>query len=424
MNCDESVILAAATESPSSARVLRTRLTAVRSHSTVSSLIAKPKKFRFEQKWPVNFVGGVCRSRCWLGKGVSLLMFVLAVGLGQCRGQWLEESSIGDRLFNLGTTDDGWIEAGQVFDRRHELAPSVALGFESRAAENSIDTEFDFFDHTRLEAQSELQRNLPLYDVEVPEMFDSSAQTRWFESPAKDRTPIHWKIVDDHVNFYSSESLVDLGLVTIVAATIANTQFDQECRDIALDNLTNTGNGGVARFLHQTKGIGNGVKTLPIFAVAAATSLVSDQVPLLEPVGTWGNQSLRTFLVGAPVVAVGQIAIGGSRPGEMEYQSAWHPLADNNGISGHAFMGAIPFLAAADATENEGLKALFIVGSTLPGLSRIADDDHYTSQVVLGWTVAYLAHRAVSKTDRTAEGWHLSSWQEVDAQGLGLQKRW
>lgn len=93
-----------------------------------------------------------------------------------------------------------------------------------------------------------------------------------------------------------------------------------------------------------------------------------------------------------------QYIIGASRPGETSAGSHWKPFDDTNGVSGHAFMGAVPFISAAKMTDDPFWKAGLYFASALPGLSRINDDDHYTSQVILGWWMAYLAANAIDET--------------------------
>ena len=84
-----------------------------------------------------------------------------------------------------------------------------------------------------------------------------------------------------------------------------------------------------------------------------------------------------------------QKAVGASRPKEDD--SHWRPFNDNNGVSGHSFMGAVPFLAATTMTEHGYVKYPLFLGSMLCGFSRINDNCHYFSQATLGWWVAYLA---------------------------------
>ena len=101
--------------------------------------------------------------------------------------------------------------------------------------------------------------------------------------------------------------------------------------------------------------------------------------------------------MGAPPLLFLQVATGGSRP--LEDHSRWHPFEDDNGVSGHAFVGAVPFLSAAGMTDSRPLKVLWVSASTLCGLSRINDDAHYLSQAAMGWWVAYLACRSVEETE-------------------------
>ncbi len=97
-----------------------------------------------------------------------------------------------------------------------------------------------------------------------------------------------------------------------------------------------------------------------------------------------GERSLRGSFVGAPPLIIMQQLTGGSRPTETDENSEWHPFRDKNGISGHAFMGSLPFITAAKMTDNRGYKVLFYAGSAIAPLSRVNDNAHYPSQVALG----------------------------------------
>ena len=131
-----------------------------------------------------------------------------------------------------------------------------------------------------------------------------------------------------------------------------------------------------------------------------------------DVVGEWGSRSLRMFVVGAPPLYVMQWVTGASRPADGG-GSQWHSFADNNGVSGHAFIGAIPFLAAADMVESPLLKGTLYVCSTFVGFSRMTDNAHYPSQVFLGWYLAWASSRA-------AHGrWH---WLQNAQSEAGLQR--
>jgi membrane-associated phospholipid phosphatase len=164
---------------------------------------------------------------------------------------------------------------------------------------------------------------------------------------------------------------------------------------------------------------------LPIVGAAAATGLVFEGNPAGDVVGEWGSRSLRMFVVGAPPLYALQWATGGSRPGEGTAGSRWHFFNDNNGVSGHAFVGALPFLAAADMVESPLLKGTLYVCSTFVGFSRMTDDAHYPSQVFL-WYLAWASARAVSGTEMHFAGMELTIMPlpMADLGGAAVQTRW
>jgi hypothetical protein len=43
----------------------------------------------------------------------------------------------------------------------------------------------------------------------------------------------------------------------------------------------------------------------------------------------------------------------------------------------------------------------------LTGWSRIQTDDHYLSEVILGWWIAYRAARCVSQSQQQERGWDI-----------------
>jgi len=124
--------------------------------------------------------------------------------------------------------------------------------------------------------------------------------------------------------------------------------------------------------------------------------------------GKYGWRASRAYLVGVPPAVFLQWALGSSRPGERWYESSWRPFEDKNAVSGHAFIGAVPFLTAGNMCENPYLAGSFYFMSTLPAWSRINDDSHYLSQSVLGWWIAYMACRSIDQTDDYCESRRLT----------------
>ena len=142
-----------------------------------------------------------------------------------------------------------------------------------------------------------------------------------------------------------------------------------------------------------------------------------------DAVGEWGQRSLRTVLVGAPPMLAMQYIIGASRPGETSASSHWKPFDDNNGVSGHAFIGAVPFISAAKMTDDSLWKAGLYFASALPAISRINDDAHYSSQVILGWWMAYLAANAVDGTQLAKKNLTIAPMLLSEAVGVGIVYR-
>jgi hypothetical protein len=138
--------------------------------------------------------------------------------------------------------------------------------------------------------------------------------------------------------------------------------------------------------------------------------------------GQWGGRTTRGYLVGFPMLLTSQYLVGASRPYDGDGGSGWAPFADDNGVSGHAFMGAMPFLTAANMCESPWAKAFCYAGSIITPLSRIEHDAHFTSQVILGWWLAYMASNAVDSTITSFGGWSLEPMPVRD--GIGMMFAW
>jgi membrane-associated phospholipid phosphatase len=232
-----------------------------------------------------------------------------------------------------------------------------------------------------------------------------------------------FKIVEDYGNFYGPENLVCLTAVFGAGALMANTGFDTTMQTAWQEGVTPTGLG---TFFSGCKDIGEGRYVLPIVGTAAVTGVVFETNPLGNVVGEWGSRTLRMFVVGAPPLYTLQWATGASRPDESSAGSDWKPFTDNNGVSGHAFVGAIPFLAAADMVESPLLKGTLYVCSTFVGFSRITDNAHYPSQAFLGWYLAWASARAIDATEMQFAGFEVSvvPLPMADLGGMAVEARW
>jgi len=118
-----------------------------------------------------------------------------------------------------------------------------------------------------------------------------------------------------------------------------------------------------------------------------------------------------------------QSLLGGSRPGEASVESQWKPFDDDNAVSGHAFVGAVPFITAAKMTENRWLKSGLYLCSTFTAWSRVDHDRHYLSQVCLGWWMAYLACDAVDGTEQKDRCYEVAPVVTREVTGVGITVR-
>lgn len=225
----------------------------------------------------------------------------------------------------------------------------------------------------------------------------------------------------DFQNYYCWNTTADLLLGIAAGSLLANTSMDQDFRDWYQDDVKSEGDDHFADFW---RGFGEGKIFIPAYAGLALAGEIFDHTRCGSVVGEFGWRTTRAYLVGAPPMLFMQYCLGGSRPGESRFESRWRPFEDTNGVSGHAFVGAVPFIAAAQMTDRRLLKAGLYLCSTLTAWSRVDQDRHYLSQACLGWWMAYLACRAVDNTERQFEHLSLFPVTTPNMVGVGAMYEW
>lgn len=226
------------------------------------------------------------------------------------------------------------------------------------------------------------------------------------------------RLVRDYKRFYLSENLLYVGLAVGIVAPFANTDLDQRIRDGYQRQAAVGQNQTVDQMADGFKQFGEYKYVIPAyFAFSAVQYLFPECVPL-QYTGQFGDRSLRALAVGAPMVGALQYGLGAGRP--FGNDSRWHPGRASNSASGHAFVGSIPFLTAASMVENRVLKALLIAASFGTGWSRIHHDAHYTSQVILGWSIGFLAVEAVNFTEAESR-FRFVPLEVPNGYGVGLE---
>lgn len=221
-------------------------------------------------------------------------------------------------------------------------------------------------------------------------------------------------IKNDVANFYSEKRLIRIGFTFGAGALLANSSADERYQNWHQTHLRNRHTDDFAK---AAKIFGEGKYLIPLSLAAASTKYIKS-----SEISTWGSRTARAYLSGAPFMLLAQRLTGASRPGEKSNASHWQPLNDDNGVSGHAFMGAVPFLILAHMnSETPFVKYLFYAASGLTAWSRINDDKHFLSQAALGW---YLAWESARNIDDRDDDKRLMFFPMLDNDGYGFSIRW
>lgn len=227
---------------------------------------------------------------------------------------------------------------------------------------------------------------------------------------------------------YSCYSLCELAVAVGLAAPLANTRADQEVANWYQSRIRTQSTDQWTRPAYY---LGYYQYMLPIYFGVWAAGRLADDTFAGAVSADWASRSLRALAIGAPEVGILQYVLGGSRPSDFlgsvrppdYWGSRWRPLNDNNGVSGHAFVGAIPFLTAASMCENPWCRGALFVGSFWTAWSRVNTDSHYLSQVLLGWFIAYQSVRSVNRTE-AEERIQFSPWLDPGITGINVTVRY
>jgi ribosomal protein L21E len=208
-----------------------------------------------------------------------------------------------------------------------------------------------------------------------------------------------WSTIrDDYRSFYSAPRWLRLGVVFGAGAVLANASFDRQANDWYQNHVRGNGSDDLGKV---AKEFGEAKYLLPAVIVTASLDYLIPDNEYAGAIGRFGRRAGRAYLVGTPALLALQRLSGGSRPGEDPHPSHWEPFADDNGVSGHAFAGAVPLLTIARMNDDRpAIRWLFHALSALPAWSRINDASHFPSQALLGWYVGYESVAAVMDTDR------------------------
>jgi hypothetical protein len=245
-------------------------------------------------------------------------------------------------------------------------------------------------------------------------------------SIAQDRS-IGEAVSDDYSSFYSKDRLLRMGIVFVAGGIAANSNIDMSVRNWYQDNVrsekTNSWASSTATDLEfNAKFFGEGKYMVPVALLAASVNYIDTDTAI----GNWGANASRAYIVGLPAMWFMQGATGATRPGDRPEGSSWTtPFGHSNGVSGHSFVGAVPFLTIAYMNPDNGwIKYPAYVASAAAGWSRINDDKHFPSQVVLGWYMAWEAVDAVFDSNKKKKGVTVAPMAGLDGFGLMARADW
>ena len=208
-------------------------------------------------------------------------------------------------------------------------------------------------------------------------------------------------LLSDIRNFYTLRNLTTWSIALSGSALFSFTPIDKTIKDTYQESIRGPRSDAISRVV---KPLGKWQYTFPLYVGCSLFDYFQweNQPVFMHTIGNWGSRSSRALFVGFPSVVIFQRVIGSPRPATDN--SRWQPFRNASGVSGHAFVGAVPFLSAGSMTKNPWLKGILITASTAPAISRINDNGHYMSQIVLGWLAAWLSVRAVSRTKNAHNG--------------------
>lgn len=230
-------------------------------------------------------------------------------------------------------------------------------------------------------------------------------------------------IASEYTQFYSSDRLARFAVVLSSASLLANTRVDENVHEWYQGGMRSAGSDSVSRV---SKLLGEGSVMIPLSMIAASAGHLLDSDDSEDPSSfeEWGERTRHAYALGAPALLMLQGMTGGTRPGNSSTGSRWNPYAGDNGVSGHAFIGAVPFLSLARMHDDEpALKYAFYALSGLAAWSRINDDDHYLSQAVLGWYLAWEATDESRPVGRKPDNWTIRPTVSGDGYGIYIGVR-
>jgi hypothetical protein len=217
----------------------------------------------------------------------------------------------------------------------------------------------------------------------------------WMQEPQPGRAGRTWEVIRaDYREFYSQRGLLQLGAGLVAAGALANTDADQAAYDWYHGEVGASADDaaeGAFELGEPVIGVGGALLGVAILGMVPK----GDEE---GPFAAWVRRTARGYVVGLPATAYLQQMVGSGRPDEPE-GSQWQTFGETHGVSGHAFLAAVPFLTLVRQSDNRVVEAAALLASMATAWGRIHQEEHYPSQAFLGWYLAWTATGAVARAD-------------------------
>ncbi|MCK4709253.1 MAG: phosphatase PAP2 family protein [Gammaproteobacteria bacterium] len=240
--------------------------------------------------------------------------------------------------------------------------------------------------------------------------------------PAQAEENFWSSIKSDYAEFYSADRFMRMGVIFAGGAVLAHSDADQNLQNDYQNNIHSNYSDD---FSAAVKSFGEGKYLIPLSLLAAGVDSYFNEAGQRTGQGKWGEITARSYFVGAPALLATQRITGASRPSESPFQSDWEPFNDSNGVSGHAFIGAVPFITIAYMNDdNAFVKSAAYIASAFTAISRINDNQHYLSQAILGWYLGWESVDAVHSVESGKKKINIRPLAGYDLYGLQLVIKW
>lgn len=206
-------------------------------------------------------------------------------------------------------------------------------------------------------------------------------------------------IISDYHHYYRPSNLKKTATVLSLSGLLANTGMDRALHSGYQKRIRTDLSDSLAHGITAPIDVVVFKKTMGLSVYVPSYTLSTQYNALGESrVEKWARASIRTVALLAPQQAVLTRVLGAYRP-TTQKGSKWRIMKGSRAVSGHAAYGAVPILNAAFQTSSPVARAALKVLGFLPGIARINDKKHYTSQVVLGYGLAYISAYTVNRGD-------------------------